>query len=100
MITIIRDSSLRLFDYWKKPVTGPLGRSHQNQHLIVVIGTQNWFSLSPESYLNELQTEYGRFITGLHTTGIIQIPIVFRHTEIHSLRPAVSSLGACLTPAL
>jgi hypothetical protein len=100
MITIIRDSSLRFFDYWKKPVTDRLGRSRQNQHLIVVIGTQNWFSLSPESYLNEFQTEYDRFITYLHTTGIIQIPIAFRHTGIPCLRPAVSSLGACPTPAL
>ena len=56
MITIIRDSPLRLFDYWKKPVTDRLGRSRQNQHFIVVIGTQDWFSLSPESYENEIQT--------------------------------------------
>jgi hypothetical protein len=99
MITIIRDSPLRLFDYWKKPVTDRLGRSRQNQHFIVVIGTQDWFSLSPESYENELQTEYSRFFTDLHTIRIIQIPIGFRHTASPSLRPTVSSLGACPTPA-
>ena len=100
MITIIRGSPLRLFDYWKKPVTGRLGRSRQNHHFIVVIGTQEWFSLSPESYENELQTEYSRFFTDLNTTRIIQIPIGFRHTASPCLRPAVSSLGACPTPAL
>ena len=100
MITVIRDSPISLLFYWKKPVTGRLGRSSQNDRFIVVIGTQCWFSLSPESYENELQTEYSRFITGLHTTRIIKIPIVFRHTEIPCLGPAVSSLGACPTPAL
>ena len=99
MITIIRGSPLRLFDYWKKPVTGRLVRSAQNDHFIVVIGTQNWFPLTPESDEYELQTEYSRFITDLHTPGIIQIPIALRHTEIPCLRPAVSSLGACPTPA-
>ena len=100
MITIIRGSPLRLFDYWKKPVTDRLGRSHQNHQFVVVIGTQTWFSLSPESDEIELQTEYSRFFTDPHTTRIIQIPIGFRHTASPSLRPAVSSLGACPTPAL
>jgi hypothetical protein len=99
MITVIRGSLLSLFYYWKKPVTGRLGRSHQNGHFIVVIGTQEWFSLSPQSYENWFQGEYRRLITDHHTTGIIQIPIAFRHTEIPCLRPAVSSLGACPTPA-
>jgi hypothetical protein len=100
MITVIRGSLLSLFYYWKKPVTGRLGRSHQNGHFIVVIGTQEWFSLSPQSYENWFQGEYRRLITDHHTTGIIQIPIAFRHTEIPCLRPAVSSIGACPTPAL
>jgi hypothetical protein len=99
MITIIRGSPLRLFDYWKKTVMGRLGRSRQNHCFIVVIGPQNWFSLSPENYENELQTENSRFFTDLHTNRIIQIPIGFRHTASSSLRPAVSSLGACPTPA-
>jgi hypothetical protein len=49
MITVIRIAPFGLFDYWKKPVTGRLVRSRQNQQFIVVIGTQNWFSLSPKS---------------------------------------------------
>ena len=100
MITVIRGSPLSLFYYWKNPVTGRLGRSHQNQHFIVVLGTQDWFSLSPQSYEIGLQAENSRLNTGLHTPGIIQIPIVLRHTASPCLRPAVSSLGACPTPAL
>jgi hypothetical protein len=99
MITVIRDSPLRLFDYWKKPVTGRLGRSCQNHHFTVMIGTQDWLSLSPERYENWFQGENNRLIASLYTTSIIQIPIAFRHTEIPCLRPAVSSLGACPTPA-
>jgi hypothetical protein len=99
MNTVIRGLSLRLFNYWKTPVTGRPGRSFQNHHFNLVIGTQDWLSPSPESYGNGLQTENSKLITDLHTTGIIQIPIVFRHTEIPCLHPAVSSLGACPTPA-
>jgi hypothetical protein len=99
MITIIRGSPISLLFYCEKSVMGRLGRYSQNHHFIVVIGPQNWFSLSPESYENELQTEYSRFFTDLHTIKIIQIPIGFRHTASPSLRPTVSSLGACPTPA-
>jgi len=100
MITVIRGSPLSLFYYWKKPVTGRLGRSRQNQHFIAVLGTQDWFSLSPQSYEIGIQAENSRLNTDLHTPGIIQIPIILRHSEIPCLRPAVSSLGACPTPAL
>ncbi len=100
MITVIRGSLLSLFYYWKKTVTGRLGRSHQNGHFVVVIGTQDWFSLSPQSYEIGPQAKNSRLNTDLHFPGIIQIPIVFRHTEIPCLRPAVSSIGACPTPAL
>jgi len=100
MNTVIRGSPLRLFDYCKKPVTGCLGRHRQNHRFIVVIGTQDWYSPSLERYENWFQDENSRMITDLHTPGIIQIPIVLRHTEIPCLRPAVSSLGACPTPAL
>jgi len=99
MTTVICRSPVSLFDYWKKPVTGRPGRSGQHHRFIVVIGTQDWFSLSPESDENELQVENCRFITDLQTIGIIRIPIGFRHTEIPCLRPTVSSLGACPTPA-
>jgi len=100
MITVIRGSLLSLFYYWKKPVTGRLGRSRQNQHFIAVLGTQDWFSLSLQSYEIGIQAENSRLNTDLHTPGIIQIPIILRHSEIPCLRPAVSSLGACPTPAL
>jgi len=100
MITVIRGSLFRLFYYWKKPVTGRLGRSRQNDRFIVVIETQYWLMLFSENYKYWLQTENSRLNTDLHTPRIIQIPIVFRHTEISCLRPAVSSLGACPTPAL
>ena len=100
MTIVIRDSLFISFDYWQKPVMGRLGRSRQNQHFIVVFRPQDWFSLSPESYGNWFQRKIGKLIASHHTSGIIQIPIVFRHTEIPCLCPAVSSLGACPTPAL
>ncbi len=99
MIIVIRGSPFGLFYYWKKPATGRLDRSGQNQLFIVVIETQEWFSLSPESYENWFQGENSRLNTDLHTSGIIQIPIVLRHIVSPCLRPAVSSLGACPTPA-
>ena len=99
MITINRGSPFRLFFTGKKPVTTCLGRYHQNHRFSVVIGTQDWVSLSPGSNPNWIQGENSRMITDLHTPGIIQIPIVLRHFEIPCLRPAVSSLGACPTPA-
>jgi hypothetical protein len=99
MITVIRRLPVSLLFYWKKPVTGCPGRYSQNHRFIVVIATQDWFSPSPECYENEFQTENSRMIADLHNPGIIQIPIVFRHTGIPCLRPAVSSLGACPTPA-
>ena len=99
MITVNRGSPLWLFYYWKKPVTDCPGRCSQNHRFIVVIRTQDWFSLSPERYENWFQDENSRMIADLHTPGIIQIPIAFSHTGIPRLRPAVSSLGACPTPA-
>ena len=100
MIIVIRGTPLRLFDYWKNPVMNCLGRSSQNDRFIVVIGTQRWFILSSKHRGNGFQGENSRLITDHHTTEIIQIPIVLWHTEIPCLRPAVSSLGACPTPAL
>ena len=99
MITIIRSALLSLFYYWKIPVKGHLGRSCHHHRFIVVIRLQNRSSPALESNENWLQPENSRFITDLHTTEIIQIPIVFQHTEPPCLRPAVSSLGACPTPA-
>ncbi len=99
MISVIRGSLFSRFDYWKKPVTGHPGRTGQNHRFIVVIRLQSSSSLSLESNENWPQVENSRLTTDLHTTGIIQIPIASRHTEIPCLRPAVSSLGACPTPA-
>ena len=52
MITVIRGSLFSLFFYCEKSVMGHLGRYSQNHRFIVVIGTQDWFSLSPERYGN------------------------------------------------
>ncbi len=41
MITIIRGALVRLFFYWKKPVTDRLGRCCQNDNFIVVTATQD-----------------------------------------------------------
>ncbi len=100
MIDVIRIASVGLFYYREKLVTGGLGRPGQNHLYIAACRPQDWFSPSPESYANWFQGEYNQLITGLHTTKIIQIPIVLQHTETPCLRPAVSSFGACPTPAL
>jgi hypothetical protein len=100
MIAVIRIAPFELFYYWKKPVKGCLGRSCQIDCFIAVTGTQCWFVLSSGNHEKWLQVENNRLITALHTTEIIQIPIVFQHTASSPcLRPAVSSLGACPTPA-
>ncbi len=100
MITTIRVSLLNFIYYCKKPVTGCLGRLSQNECFITVIKLQIWFILSSGTHVNWLQVENNRLNTDLLTTRISQIPIAFRHTEIPCLHPAVSSLGACPTPAL
>jgi hypothetical protein len=99
MITVNRGSPFKLFFYWKKTVTGWPGRSGQYHRFIVAIGIQVWLFLSPKSDENWFQAENCRLLTGHHTIRIIQIPIALQHTEIPCLRPAVSSLGACPTPA-
>jgi hypothetical protein len=98
MISVIRGSLFCVFFYCEKSEMGSLGRYSQNHHFIVVIEIQDWLSLSPESYQNWFLGKSNRLIASLYTTDIIQIRIVFRHTEIPCLRPAVSSLGACPTP--
>jgi len=99
MITVIRRSLVSLLFYWKKPVTDRPGQSGQNDRFIVVNGTQYWFILSSKNYQYWLQCKNSRLNTAPHTPGIIQIPIVFPYAEIPCLHPAVSSLGACPTPA-
>ena len=90
---------LRLFDYRQKPVTGGPGQSSQNGSFIAVINSKGPSALAAESDRGWHQTKNSRLITGGYTTTAIQIPIVFPHTEISCLHPAVSSLGACPTPA-
>ena len=99
MITVIRDSPFGLFYYWQKPVMGSLGRPGQNGRFIAVIRLQNRLLPLLGGDENWLQPQNNPLITDLHIPEIIQIPIVSRHTEITCLRPAVSSLGACPTPA-
>ncbi len=42
VIIVIHGSSLRLFDYWIKPLAGRLARSRQNRRFSAVIRLQNW----------------------------------------------------------
>ena len=100
MIIVIHGSPRRLFDYWQKPVTGRLGRSGQTIRFIAVIRLQNSSFPFLDGDKNWLQPENNSLITDGHIPEIIQIPIELQHTEIPCLRPAVSSLGACPTPAL
>jgi len=99
MIAVIRDSPLWLFCYWEKPVMSRLGRPCQNDRFIAVTNSHERSALASESDRHWHQNKNSRLITGGYTTAAIQIPIVSRHTETPCLRPAVSSLGACPTPA-
>ena len=99
MITIIHGSPRRLFDYWQKPVTDRLGRLCQNHRFIALIRLQNRSFPFPDGDKNWLQPENNPLITDLRIPELIQISIVLQHTETPCLRPAVSSLGACPTPA-
>jgi hypothetical protein len=100
MIAVIRIAPFGLFYYWQKPVKGDFARSGQNDRFIVVIGTQCWLVFSSGNHGNWFQGKNFNVLPSLHTTRIILIPIAFRHTEIPCLRPTVSSLGPCPTPAL
>ena len=83
-----------------KTVPDRLGRSGQNHRFSAVIRLQNSSFPFLDGDKSWLQSENNSLITDGHITEIIQIPIVLQHTEIPCLRPAVSSLGACPTPAL
>jgi len=100
MIAVIHDPPRRWFDYWQKPVTDRLGHSCQNHRFSAVIRLQNSSLPFPDGDKNWLQPENNALMTDLRIPELIQIPIVLQHTEIPRLRPAVSSLGACPTPAL
>ena len=100
MIAVIRVAPFWVFFYWQKPVTDRLDRYSQNHRFIVVINSQEQSVLALESYRKWYWNKNSRLITCGYTTAAIKIPIVSRHTAIPCLRPAVSSLGACPTPAL
>jgi hypothetical protein len=93
MITIFRGSLFSLFFYCEKSVMGRLGRYSRNHHFIIVIERQDWLSPSPESYENWFPGENSRLISSIYTTGIIQIPIAFRHTEIPAYAPQFRPSG-------
>jgi hypothetical protein len=99
MIAVICRSPLKFVCYWQKPVMGRLCRTCQNDSFIAMFSSQERSALASESYRCWHRDENRRLFTGGYTSEIIQIPIVFLHTEIPCLRPAVSSLGACPTPA-
>jgi hypothetical protein len=99
MISVTRDSPINLLFYWNKPVKDRLGRSVQNHHFIAVIRPPECVSLSSKSDKNWVLGKSSRFIANIHSVEIVQIPIAFQHSKIHCLRPAVSSLGVCPTPA-
>jgi len=99
MIAVICESPWWLFCYWQKPVMGRLGRPCQNDRFIVVISSRERSDLASASYRYWYRDENGRLITGCYSSEIIQIPIVFQHPVIPCRCPAVSSLGACPTPA-
>jgi hypothetical protein len=99
VIIVIHGSLRRLFDYWQKPVTDRLGRSCQDHRFSAVIRLQNRSGPFMDGDENWLQPENNSLITNRRIPEIIQIPIELQHTEIPCLRPAVSSLGACPTPA-
>jgi hypothetical protein len=99
MNIVIRITLLGLFYYRDKPVTGGLGRSSQSDRFIAVTRLQNSSLRLLDGDENWPQPENNPLITDLHIPKIIQIPIASRHTEIPCLRPAVSSIGACPTPA-
>jgi hypothetical protein len=97
---VIHGLPRRLFDYWQKPVKDRLVRPCQNDRFIAVTRLQNSSFPFLDGDKNWLQPENNSLITDGHIPEVIQIPIVLQHTEIPCLRPAVSSLGACPTPAL
>ena len=100
MIKAIRDSLFSLFYYWRKPVMDRFDRHHQDDYFMTGIGTQYWFTRSPNSDKNWCQSENSQPTTDRYTLRIIQIPIATWHFVLPWLRPAVSSLVACPTPAL
>ncbi len=100
MTKVIRDSLFRLFYYWRKTVMDRFGRHRQNGYFMTGIGTQYWFTRSSNSARNWCQSGNSQPTPDRYTPRLIQIPIAPQYFALPWLRPAVSSLGACPTPAL
>jgi hypothetical protein len=75
-------------------------RHHQDGYFMTGIGTQYWFTRPPNSGESWCQSEHSQPTTDRYTTRLIQIPIALGHFVLPWLRPPVSSLVACPTPAL
>jgi len=99
MINFIHYSLFSVFYYWGKPVMDRLGHHRQNSYFMTVIRRHYWFSTSPNGGENWYQSENTQSNPNSHTPRAIQIPIVPRHFLPPGIHPAVSSLGACPTPA-
>jgi hypothetical protein len=100
MIKVNRDSVFSQFYYWRKPVMDRFDRHHQNGYFMTGIGTQYWFTRSRNSDENWCQSENSQPSTDRYAPSLIKIPIALWHFALPWLRPAVSSLVACPTPAL
>jgi hypothetical protein len=100
MIKIIRDSLFSQFYDWRKLGVDRFDRHHQDSYFMMGIGTQYWFTRSPNSDESWCQSENSQPTTERYIPGLIQIPIALWHFVLPWLRPAVSSLVACPTPAL
>jgi hypothetical protein len=67
MIKVIRDSLFSQFYYWRKPVLARFDRLHQDGYFMTGIGTQYWFTLSPNSDENWCQSGDSQPTTDRHT---------------------------------
>lgn len=100
MIKVTRDSLHRLVYYWRKPVMDRFDCHHQNGCFMNAIDTQHRFTRPPNSDESWCKSENSQPTADRYTPRLIQIPIALWHFELPWLRPAVSSLVACPTPAL
>ncbi|MFT5116195.1 MAG: hypothetical protein ACI8P9_005561 [Parasphingorhabdus sp.] len=100
MIKITRDSLFSLIYCWRKLGVGRYDRHGKNGYFMTAIGTQYRFTRSPNSDESWCQNENGQPTTDRYTPGLFQIPIALWRFVLPWLRPAVSSLVACPTPAL
>jgi hypothetical protein len=79
MIKVIRDAFFSLFYYWGKTVMDCFDRHHQDGYFMTGIGTQNWFTRSPNSDESWCQSENSQPTTDRYTPRPIQNPIALWH---------------------